>query len=80
MSVSSAACLRRVSDSSSVVTDAVSSVVARGVAVVAGSAEGPATTGEDDVHASGLEEVLIGHSTKGLAKLFERNLRGSMHR
>jgi len=63
--------LRRVDVSASVVTNAVPSVVTRGVgvAIVAGPTEGPATTSEDDVHASGLEEVLIGHSTSGLVKL-----------
>lgn len=61
-------------------TDAVSPVVRVGMAIVAGTAKGPATTGEDDVHASGLEEVLIGQSADGLVKPFGRNLRGSMHR
>ena len=66
----------------SVVTDAVSSVVTRGVEVahVTGPIEGPTTAGKDDAHPSGLEEVLIGHSTNSLAKQFERSLRGSTSR
>lgn len=82
MPVSLASRLRLVDVSASVVTDAVPSVVTRGmgVAIVAGPAECPATASEDDVHASGLEEVLIGCSTDGLVELFERNLRGSTSR
>ena len=67
---------------SSVVTNTVSSVVARGVGVtvVTGPAEGPVATGEDDTHSSGLEEVLIGYSTNKFSKLFERNLHDSTSR
>lgn len=69
MPVSLTSHLRWADVSASAVTDAVPSVVTRGmlvgVAIVAGPAEGPATTSEDDVHASGLEEVLIGYSTTG---------------
>ena len=74
-----AARLSWVGVSSSVVTNTVSSVVANGVGVtvVTGPAEGPAATGEDDTHSSGLEEVLVGHSTNNFAKLFEKNIHDS---
>ena len=76
------ACLSRVDVPSSAVTGAVSSVMIRGMGVVAvaTTAERPTTTGEDDAHASGLEEILIGHSASGFIKLFGRNLRGSTSR
>jgi len=64
------------SASSSTVTDTVPSVVV----IVAGSVEDLTTTGEDDSHASGLEEVLIWHSVNGLVNFCERNLRGSTSR
>ena len=54
VSVAMVSCLRRVSVSSSAVANAVSSVV-----VTAGSAINSSTTGENDGHASRLEEVLI---------------------
>jgi len=36
-----------------------------GMGILAGSSKGPATAGEDDRHASRLEEAAIEHSTHG---------------